>query len=151
MQKFTCFSQEGFVIYSKFVGLLLNPTWGSILTTQPSILMKIAIVTTCTNRKKASPHPLLCVNDLPKGDQQSLLFGWAGRVEKSSERIPAIHLYSGRGFSEIRKVTHNKSIDVWVVSAGLGLINGDKKVPSYNLTISPSAKEIGRASCRERV
>ena len=103
--------------------------------------MKIAIVTTCTNRKKASPHPLLCANDLPKGDQQSLLFNWAGRVEKASERIPAIHLYSGRGFSEIRKVTHNKSIDLWVVSAGLGLINGDKNVPPYNLTISPSAQD----------
>jgi len=107
-------------------------------------MMKIAIITACTNRKKIPPSSLLCANNLPVGDQNDLLYSWKKRVNESpySDRIPVTSLYAGRGFFEILKtIKNNHKIQLWVVSAGLGLVNGEEKVPSYNLTISPSTRD----------
>ena len=101
--------------------------------------MNLALVTICTNRKRTSPLPQMCATNLPKGDQDSLLHSWKTRVQESTNKIPAKDLYSGRGFSEIRKITQSTQIDLWIISAGLGLISGEKDSISYNLTISPSS------------
>ena len=104
--------------------------------------MKIAIITSCTNRKHIPPNPLLCANTLPVGDQNSLLLAWKNRIKKTSSRVQAETLYCGRGFSEIRKIiTNDKKSKCWVVSAGLGLVGLKDEVPSYNLTITPSTKD----------
>jgi hypothetical protein len=103
--------------------------------------MKIALITICTNRKKALPTPQMCATSLPKGDQGTLSLKWKNRVQNATDSIPAKNLYSGRGFSEVRKTRQSQSVGLWVISAGLGLICGDRKVPAYNLTISPKAKD----------
>jgi hypothetical protein len=104
--------------------------------------MKIAIITSCTNRKRILPGPLLCASNLPVSDQNSLLLAWKNCVKQSSDRVQADALYCGRGFAEIRNIIKNDhEIRFWIVSAGLGLIGGEEKVPSYNLTISPSTKD----------
>jgi len=104
--------------------------------------MKIAIITSCTNRKKILPPPLLRANNLPVGAQSTLLLAWKNCIEKASDRVRADALYCGRGFAEIREIIKNdQEIRFWIVSAGLGLVGSEEKVPSYNLTITPSTKD----------
>lgn len=103
--------------------------------------MDIAIITTCTNRKKKEHHPQICSTTLPKGDQNYLLRNWIDRLKIKSDTVPAKQLYSGRGFAEIRQIAEKKGIDFWVISAGMGLVNKDTKLPSYNLTISCNTNE----------
>lgn len=54
-------------------------------------------------------------------------------------------LYAGRGFSEAIATVESSGADLWVISAGLGLVHGEEKVPAYDLTLSAgSASSIRR-------
>lgn len=103
--------------------------------------MKIALISTCTNRKKKPATSSLCASSLSKGDMQSVLAEWESLISCEKNKIPAHDLYCGRGFSEIRKAVTKNDLNHWIISAGLGLIHGSFLVPSYNLTITPSAKD----------
>jgi hypothetical protein len=45
-------------------------------------------------------------------------------------------LYAGRGFAEARAAAAALQAPLFIISAGLGLIDGDRKVPSYSLTLA---------------
>ena len=104
-------------------------------------MKKTALIATCTNRKKLAPEKSLEARNLPKATLCELAHIWNRNVQKENPVMNAIDLYVGRGFSEIRKINTTPSIETWIISAGLGLVNGRSKVPSYNLTISSSAKD----------
>jgi len=103
--------------------------------------MKIALITTCTNRKSKVPDADLCASSLPKGNLQSTISSWENHLGRDRNKIPAKDLYRGRGFSEVRKTIENNNLGLWIISAGLGLISGSQLVPSYNLTVAPSKKD----------
>jgi hypothetical protein len=100
------------------------------------IIMKIALVTTCTNRKKvAIPNELRAAN-LPRGDQHTLLQLWTKQINLEHQTGQACDLYCGRGFSEALATARNCKIGLWIISAGLGLVASKQKIPPYNLTIT---------------
>jgi hypothetical protein len=49
---------------------------------------------------------------------------WRERLAESEQRIPARRLYAGRGFKEALSAVEACGADVWIVSAGLGLVYG---------------------------
>ncbi|GFO65895.1 hypothetical protein M1B72_02695 [Geomonas paludis] len=101
--------------------------------------MRKAVITTCTGRKKVMP--VLHSANLPVGDQASLLNAWVSLVKTAPTKHVAKDIYCGRGFSEALTASAKNDADLWVISAGLGLISGNHQIPSYNLTISTSSPE----------
>ena len=59
---------------------------------------------------------------------------WKKELSKSKKKLPACEMYTGRGFKFVNE--RRSKLDLFVVSAGLGLINASKEIPSYQLTIS---------------
>lgn len=105
--------------------------------------MKIAIITTCTNRKRKPPKEPLWGRSLPKGSQQDLLHNWVQRIRNDEETFCASNLYCGRGFCEIVKIKSRINAKIWIISFGMGLIGGDMDIPPYQLTLSrPSEDSI---------
>ncbi|MET3653108.1 hypothetical protein ABIC75_002844 [Dyella japonica] len=74
---------------------------------------------------------------------------WLGRLESAavSEWTLASDLYAGRSFRRIRDVANGLGCRFFVVSAGLGLLDGATAIPSYDLTLSPT----GPGALRQRL
>ncbi len=104
--------------------------------------MKAIIVTTCTNRKRYKPKPKLCVSGLPRGEQAHVTSTWLRNVLLDRELIPAETLYCGRGFAEAIQASRQINAELWIISAGMGLVHGKDMIPSYNLTTSDTSDNI---------
>jgi DGQHR domain-containing protein len=98
--------------------------------------MGLVLVTVCTNRKGVPPFERLKAQDLPAGPQSYVSETWRRWLREAKPNAVARSLYSGRGFSEALSAADNYGADLWVVSAGLGLVSGEERVPAYDLTLS---------------
>lgn len=96
----------------------------------------LVLVTVCTNRKAIPPSVRLQAQQLPSGPQEIVSRIWRNWLRNAEPRIPARQLYAGRGFSEALAVVQTCKADLWIISAGLGLVHGDEEVPGYDLTLS---------------
>ena len=59
---------------------------------------------------------------------------WNDQLDKEKSIITAELLYDGRGIKELFK--SNFDHDLYIISAGLGLIHKKDPIPSYSLTVS---------------
>ena len=102
-----------------------------------------SILTPCSARKEQLPTPALQIGQLPVGTQRAVAREWVKRLSKSPgfSRRAARDLYSGGGFRRLRSVADKFECQLFVLSAGLGLVASTTRVPAYDLTVSPSAKE----------
>jgi len=103
--------------------------------------MRIGLITSCTNRKKVNPEPILLARNLPIGSPEEVAGEWAGRLASMKARVPARSLYAGRAFSEAIAASEIGHGGCHVVSAGLGLISIEDEVPSYSLTVSGNVED----------
>jgi len=101
----------------------------------------IVFVTTCSNRKRLPSSPALRAETLPTGALSDVVAEWLGRVASASTKAAARDIYCGRGFQEANQIWTKTRGQPWIVSAGLGLINGDEQIPSYGLTLAPEASD----------
>jgi DGQHR domain-containing protein len=76
---------------------------------------------------------------LPAGSQDEVSRVWRSWLRDAEPRVPAKKLYAGRGFAEALNLIDSHQADLWVVSAGLGLVHGDDDVPGYDLTLSAAS------------
>lgn len=98
--------------------------------------MKLVHITTCTNRKRVPAIESLLCRTLPCGEMTHVADEWIVRVQHAPHEHLARSLYCGRGFSESLSVAKLATTDLWVISAGLGLVSSNEKIPSYSLTIA---------------
>jgi hypothetical protein len=103
--------------------------------------MKLIHITTCTNRKRAPAVESLLCRTLPFGDMALVAEEWTTRVLHAHHEHLAHSLYCGRGFSESLSAARMASTDLWVISAGLGLVLSNEKIPSYSLTLAPGTDD----------
>jgi hypothetical protein len=99
----------------------------------------VNFVTTCTARKTASCPAHLTAKALPKGSANERFSEWCKRLAQSKEpKTAPIDLYCGNSWAIARRIheQHAKKIDVWVASAGHGLISIEESVVSYAATFS---------------
>lgn len=102
--------------------------------------MSVLLVTPCTQRKPgAVRHPVLRASELPRGTQMSVAEAWIARVQLACTCIQASELYGGRGFTEALATVAPDSGALWIVSAGLGLLDARTQAPAYDLTVTPGA------------
>lgn len=104
-------------------------------------LSGITLITTCTNRKRESVPTELKASSLPTGPQSTVLKEWHSRISASVPVGPASRVYCGRGFSEASRAHSEISGDLWIISAGLGLISEKTNIPSYNITVTNSGSD----------
>ena len=104
--------------------------------------MVIKVITSCTNEKRVDNGELLTKGDFEAG---------ADHVRRREEELDeVIHksekMYTGqqhvrlmRGVQSIRQESRN-DLDLWIVSAGYGLIPGAKTIAPYECTFSQMTK-----------
>lgn len=103
--------------------------------------MAYAIVTGCTNRKRATPSATLCAHTLTEGTLEQVATEWIGRIGNAKDALQAGNLYVGRGFQEARKAANALDAKHFIVSAGLGFVSTDELVPPYSLTITRTSND----------
>lgn len=100
---------------------------------QPS---RAIIVTSCTNRKKNTGELLHLGNDNDVATAHELAKRWNDLLLGAQHRIPAIDLYQGRSFTEARLAAKTANAQLFVASAGHGVVRSDQLLPAYNLTVA---------------
>lgn len=99
-----------------------------------------ALVTNCSAQKSAESAPGLSYEDLAPGAQRAVEVQWLTALERSSPAVRARDLYTGRGVRRMQRLADSLGAQLFVASAGLGLVSGEDKVPSYDLSASGSTE-----------
>jgi queuine tRNA-ribosyltransferase-like protein len=103
--------------------------------------MRILVITSCTGDKAVAPKKALTVEDFARGGahlkkrEREL----AGLMRKSEELYTGQqHVRLMRGVRAIRDLSSRNgsllNLDLWVLSAGYGLVPGDRKLAPYECT-----------------
>lgn len=100
------------------------------------------VVTACSKGKSVEPDPALRAAALQSGDVASVARRWAQLVASADNRLPARALYQGRAFREAELAARPLAADIYVISAGLGIVSADCAIPSYSLTVVAGADNI---------
>ena len=69
-------------------------------------------------------------------------------IHDAKELVNAADLYDNPAYRNLRECFGYKSI--FILSAGWGLVRGDTKIPTYNITFSSAAEEDCRITPSER-
>ncbi|MEO2033780.1 MAG: hypothetical protein ABGZ35_17015, partial [Planctomycetaceae bacterium] len=101
----------------------------------------VNIVVTCTKQKTREPSERLQLRHLLGSSVQQRARKWAGTLQKSRDQvIPARQLYAGDHWAVARDLpelsTPKRQINVWIASAGYGLISIDEPLCPYSATFS---------------
>lgn len=76
----------------------------------------------------------LRARDLETGTSADVAKVWMQRVKAAPQVAKARDLYGGRAFGEAKRAAQEAGGRLAIVSAGLGLVDGDAEVPAYGLT-----------------
>ena len=99
--------------------------------------MAISILTICSNRKSLPVEEGMQGQNFASKELKTTADNWIRERQKALSKVRAEDLYCGRGFSEARKSADHSGADLWVISAGFGLIRSSSKIAPYDLTIAP--------------
>lgn len=94
------------------------------------------VITTCTNRKRKPVTASLYAASLETGSLADVAEEWGGRLQQPAPRFPVMDVYAGRSFQEARTVAKRINAEMFVVSAGLGLVDASRDIPSYACTVA---------------
>jgi len=98
------------------------------------------IVTSCSSvkrRRDSAIYPSLKAKSLDE-----VCATWITKISASKNLSPAIATYGGRSFTEAVKAANKTGLQLYVISAGLGLVHADQMIPNYSLTISKGEGSI---------
>jgi hypothetical protein len=98
--------------------------------------MRVALITSCTSRKRVVPLRELRAQSLSPAPLTKLAADWVSRLQNARLRIPAKDFYAGRSFTEALAAADFCKATLHIVSAGMGLIHADDPVPPYSLTVA---------------
>lgn len=92
------------------------------------------IVTNCSSIKRRKDTVLSPSRS--SRNLEELAKSWASKISKAKTLEKVIDTYGGRTFKEAISASKLVDAELSVISAGLGLVKADEKIPNYNLTIS---------------
>lgn len=103
------------------------------------------VIVPCTDRKRTNGHEPLLARDLPESTTETVATTWNCWIDAAEGRVKASDLYCGRAFKEAQESALRLNADLFVVSAGLGVVSVEDAVSPYSLTISSGKPDtIGR-------
>lgn len=101
-------------------------------------MLKLLVVTSCTGEKKYSPD-----NQLVQADFENRETFSTREKELAEHMTPAGEIYTGmqhlrlmEGIQELRKKFGQSVVDLYIVSAGYGVIHEDRMVVPYEVTFN---------------
>jgi hypothetical protein len=94
------------------------------------------IITACSSRKSVKPVRMLRAATIPKGSFREVGSCWIDRVRTSAKLVSAGELYQGRSFFESCAAADALGCDLYIVSAGLGLVARETLIPAYSITVA---------------
>jgi hypothetical protein len=94
------------------------------------------VLTNCTNRKRHPPSEALLARSLRRGNLAATTREWVSRLRTAQDQFVAKQLYCGRAMTETLRTVDALHAQTAFVSAGLGVVPQNQKVPSYSLTAS---------------
>jgi len=106
-----------------------------------TITRQIRAIVTCADRKRAEPVPSLLLRS-HHGTVGERSVAWIERLNNpSTDRFEARELYQGEHWSEVRKLEQSSdagkpNVEVWISSAGCGLVHLDEPLEAYSATFS---------------
>jgi hypothetical protein len=99
----------------------------------------IHVVLSCTNRKRETAPDFPLLRDVP-GDVEDRALAWTTAIDGATPRVRAEDLYVGEywraGQDFVDTARDRFGIDVWVMSAGLGLVRSSALVCAYSATLT---------------
>jgi hypothetical protein len=102
--------------------------------------MRIQLVASCTERKRAPVPGKLRLRDVPKGKARA--WEWLKRLaQDTSPSHPARDLYGGEHWQlilglEADLLGKGRDVHLWVTSAGYGLVSADALLKAYSATFA---------------
>lgn len=93
------------------------------------------VITTCSNRKRRLIADGLRMSAVPNAPIDDLAADWVRRLTGAADMLPAHDVYAGRSFREAVLASVLLDARLMVASAGVGLIQADCPIPSYDCTI----------------
>ena len=115
----------------------------------------LLIVATCSYGKTIVPPSDLEARSLPAGSVDTRVQEWSNRLEAATPRVPARELYKGDHWTAVRGLADVAAdvglrVQMWIASAGYGLISIDAEIASYGATFAPDHEDfvLGRASIK---
>jgi hypothetical protein len=103
-----------------------------------SVSLPRVIVTNCTTRKVVgAPVALQRVRN--RDDLQTIAREWKSLLKRFDRRFTAAELYKGRSMVDAAAAAKLINGTLHVVSAGLGVVASEDKVPNYDVTVSPGS------------
>ncbi len=106
----------------------------------------VRVVVTCANRKVAVPSRDLRLGTYPT-DLRTRANRWTKRLDSPrTDPLEARHLYQGEHWSVVKRMVDQASdfgciAEVWIVSAGYGLVPISANLESYNATFSSGSDD----------
>jgi len=100
----------------------------------------------CSARKAKLSSRGPCGRDLTHGSQAEVARTWlAATARPELELMSAKDLYVGAGLQRVWRASRHLGKPMWIVSAGLGLVRAEQRVPGYNLTLSEKSSDSVQA------
>ncbi|WP_329106886.1 hypothetical protein OG792_02280 [Micromonospora sp. NBC_01699] len=111
------------------------------------------IVVTCANRKRHAVPADLHLRTVLQRRPADRFASWTRRLETStSRRCPAIDAYAGEHWKVVRELVDSRAgrnAQLWIASAGYGLIPADAPICAYGATFSAPAPDTVGATVAE--
>lgn len=104
-------------------------------------MAEAAILAPCASRKSIGPESNATAVSLPRGTQPFIETAWSCVLSGLPAQRRAADLYRGRGFGLSRESAARADAALYVISAGLGLVDGEREIPSYGVTVSDRGEE----------
>lgn len=99
------------------------------------------VITTCTNRKRKRVSDGLRASAIPQAPIADVATDWVARVSAAVDLFPARDVYGGRSFQEALRAADLLAARLLIVSAGLGFVWADTRVPPYACTVLADAPD----------
>lgn len=107
------------------------------------------ILIPCTDRKRRQPSEQLRARSLEPGSAREVADEWIKRVASADQKHPHEEVYCGRAYREAATAAKELSAELAVISAGLGVVRADRRIPSYSLTVAPGSEDtvLNKITC----
>jgi len=107
---------------------------------------RINLITTCTNGKHGDKNNLLSLSEYLSEEISSadLIDAWCDTLNatlSTSALIQVENLYKGGHWATAKAIREEYSVDLWALSAGLGLLHCEDKVVPYKATFAKGYQE----------
>lgn len=97
----------------------------------------IHVVVSCTERKSVPPLGPLRASKLTRRSFNQRVQSWVELISATAPTIEATDLYQGEHWAVARDLVDTACAEVWVASAGYGLVNARTLIAPYAATFAP--------------